>query len=206
MIDLLSFHAAALYGAAFINAALPGPGVALAASRTARSGVASGLRVSIGLLVGLMATMLCALAAMFGVLSLSPRLFEITRWTGIAVLVGLGVVALLPTRRPTGAPDGRRQTLGDFGAGLLVGVTNPNLLVFLLALLPQFVRSGPDDPVGVGLAVVAFLAGGVAGQIGAVVFGAASRRMAGGHARWLDFASSGALLGFAALAVTTPGY
>jgi len=213
MVEFASIHLGALCGAAFLNAAIPGPGFALAANRTARRGVPSGLKVSLGVVAGMMAAMFCALGAMLGVLHLSPLLFEITRWAGIVVLFGLAVVILLPglgrwVARPLGAGGpvvGSRVGAGDVVSGLLVGVTNPALVVFLLALLPQFVGSGSGAALRLGLGVSAFGAGAVVGMLCGVAFGLASVRLTGGKTRWLDFVAGGALLGVAGLALVTPG-
>lgn len=204
MNDLSSIHAAALYGAAFLNAAMPGPGFALAANRTARGGARSGLMVSLGVNLGMAAALICALFAMLGVLGLSRALFEVTRWAGIAVLAALGLAMLAPKRVASARPSPAPSRYGDVMAGTLVGITNPALFVFLLALLPQFVGTGPGAGLRVGLGGVVFLAGGVTGMLAAVAFGAASRRVGPDGARWLDLAAGTALLGFAALAISAP--
>ncbi len=202
--DLPFLHAAALHGAAFLNAAMPGPGFALAANRTTRRGVRSGLLVSLGVNLGMLAALICALCAMLGVLGLSRTLFDVTRWAGVVVLAALGLATLAPRRAGRARPVPPSAGYGDIVAGTLVGITNPALFVFLLALLPQFAGSGPGAALRVGLGGAAFLAGGVAGMLAAVAFGAASRRVGPDASRWLDLAAGTALLGFAALAVAAP--
>lgn len=83
----------------------------------------------------------------------------------------------------------------------MVGLSSPYNLVFLLALLPQFV------PTEIGLTTVvavvaAVLAGATVAQLGAVAVGLCSRGMFGGGARWLDRAGAICLIGFAATALT----
>jgi threonine/homoserine/homoserine lactone efflux protein len=79
-------------------------------------------------------------------------LFQTLRWAGIAYLCWLGVQSLrsavrgryaaLPSGEPVPgqAPAGWRQ-------GFLSNITNPNVLAFYLAVLPQFL--GPDTAVPV---------------------------------------------------------
>ena len=78
----------------------------------------------------------------------SQPVFEAIRWAGVAYLLWLGFTALRSAIRGTyeDASDvtGRGPLLG-FRDGVLCNVTNPKMLVFYLALLPQFV--GPAAPV-----------------------------------------------------------
>ena len=155
MADLASLHLVALYGAAFLNAAMPGPG-ALAVHRTARLGVPSGLRVSLGVVMGMFATLICALCAMLGVLTLSQTLFEVTRWAGIGVLVLLGPAMLLPRRGMPTAQPLRADASGSLVAGLLVGrhESDPHGVPARAAAAVR--RPGAGAPVRVVLGLVAY--------------------------------------------------
>ena len=72
--------------------------------------------------------------------------FTVIKWAGVAYLVYLAVRQWRSSTEPVGdgieVADGGRFTL--LLQGLLVNITNPKALVFLLAVLPQFVE--PDQP------------------------------------------------------------
>jgi threonine/homoserine/homoserine lactone efflux protein len=94
-------------------------------------------------------------AAATGLAALVVRvepLFEAIRWIGVAYLCWLGLQALRSAvrgRYPAPATDERLpgQALTGFRQGFLSNVTNPKVLAFYLAVLPQFL--GPDTPVPV---------------------------------------------------------
>ena len=93
-----------------------------------------------------------ATAAAFGLSALIVRvqpLFEAIKWAGVGYLAYLGVQA-----HPLGpaADEYRRSTRTDRGSqarglagwrqGFISNVTNPKVLVFYLAVLPQFLTPG----------------------------------------------------------------
>lgn len=76
--------------------------------------------------------------------------FLVIKWAGIAYLAYLAATALLAAVRGKYPPAQDRQRtrshsrLSGFRQGFLCNATNPKILVFYLALLPQFV--GPAAP------------------------------------------------------------
>lgn len=81
-------------------------------------------------------------------------LFEAIKWAGVAYLVYLGVQAIRSAIRGPYAPldAGGAQRAGGvaFGGwrqGFLSNITNPKVLVFYLAVLPQFMPPGAGIPV-----------------------------------------------------------
>ncbi|MGY1592900.1 LysE family translocator [Geodermatophilus sp. SYSU D00708] len=79
-------------------------------------------------------------------------LFQAIRWIGVAYLCWLGVQALrsavrgrYPALSAGEAPPG--QALAGWRQGFLSNTTNPKVLAFYLAVLPQFL--GPGTPVPV---------------------------------------------------------
>jgi threonine/homoserine/homoserine lactone efflux protein len=91
-----------------------------------------------------------AAAAGLGALVLRVEpLFEAIRWAGIAYLLVLGVQSLRSAIRGEYAPDAAAearpgQSLSGWRQGFLSNITNPKVLVFYLAVLPQFL--GRDAP------------------------------------------------------------
>jgi threonine/homoserine/homoserine lactone efflux protein len=90
-------------------------------------------------------------AAAFGLSALIVKvqpLFEAIKWAGVAYLAYLGVQAIRSARRGEYAPlDGADpartgQNVAGWRQGFLSNITNPKVLVFYLAVLPQFLTPG----------------------------------------------------------------
>ena len=90
-------------------------------------------------------------AAAFGLSALVMKvqpLFEAIKWAGVAYLAYLGVQAIRSARRGEYAPlDGddparTAQNVAGWRQGFLSNITNPKVLVFYLAVLPQFLTPG----------------------------------------------------------------
>ena len=72
-----------------------------------------------------------------------PAAFEAIRWVGVAYLLWLAVQTVRHTSKAAQMPAigaGRA-----FRAGLIVNLTNPKVILFVLAFVPQFVvpEAGP---------------------------------------------------------------
>ena len=91
----------------------------------------------------------CGLSAL--IVRVQP-LFEAIKWAGVAYLAYLGVQALRSARRgkyapldgddPTGPAKNRAQNVAGWRQGFISNITNPKVLVFYLAVLPQFLTPG----------------------------------------------------------------
>ena len=167
--------------------ATPGPDMLLIASRSAGQGKAAGFATLAGIQVG---TYCHALAAAFGLSQLFllvPLAYDIVRYAGAAYLLYLAwktVRAGAPAATPQ--PDAVRRTIGTmFWQGLLTNLLNPKMVLFVLALFPQFVQ-----PEAGSVALQIMLLATILNAIGIVVNGAvivaASRlgRLFTGGGRW----------------------
>ncbi|WP_104525575.1 LysE family translocator [Blastococcus atacamensis] len=138
-------------------------------------------------------------------------LFQAVRWAGIAYLAWLAVSALVSAARGSypaqadGAPVPGAARAG-WRQGFLSNITNPKVLVFYLAVLPQFL--GPGTPIGVLL--LYSLTHAVVGLVWLVLLVAGVARAR----RWLsrrpvrralDGLTGVALLGFSVRLVTERG-
>ena len=91
----------------------------------------------------------CGLSAL--IVRVQP-LFEAIKWAGVAYLAYLGVQALRSARRgeyapldgddPSGPGKNRAQNVAGWRQGFISNITNPKVLVFYLAVLPQFLTPG----------------------------------------------------------------
>jgi homoserine/homoserine lactone efflux protein len=137
-----------LYLAAWTLVALsPGPAVLFAMSQAARYGMRGATAGTAGLLLG---HFVCFLLVAFGLAALLASVtgaMTAIRIAGAIYLMYLG--ARMISSKPRGAAGlpvaAERKARGGIALqGLLVQLTNPKNLLFVLALLPQFIA--PDRP------------------------------------------------------------
>src|SRR5215217_1435721 len=128
--------------------AVPGPDTMLVVSR----GVGQGRVVAVATALGAVAAGLVQLPLLAGgVASLvrsSPLAFDLLRYAGAAFLVWLGLGLLLRRGRVEPAAAPRTTARAAFDEGLVSNLTNPNVLVFMLAFLPQFVDPAKGSVMG----------------------------------------------------------
>ena len=144
-------HLLAFTVTAFVLIAIPGPSVLFTVSRAITLGRAAGVATVAGNTVGAF-TQVVAVA--FGVGPLVERsvlLFTVLKLAGAAYLVFLGVQAIRHRQslaEALGAKIERKTSARIVVDGFTVGVTNPKVIVFFAAMLPQFVdRQAGNVPV-----------------------------------------------------------
>lgn len=128
--------------ACFAITATPGPDMLLIISRTLGQGRASGFATYIGIAVG---TYCHALAAAFGLSELflaAPMAYDIIRYTGAAYLLYLAFKTInsKPSSSPSPCDKQSYSTLQVFIQGLITNLLNPKVILFVLALFPQFIQ------------------------------------------------------------------
>jgi threonine/homoserine/homoserine lactone efflux protein len=71
----------------------------------------------------------------------SPLAFELLRWVGAAYLIWLGLRLVMRRRAEPGTvhPGAGTTAWAAFRQGVLSNLTNPTTILFMLAMLPQFV-------------------------------------------------------------------
>ena len=162
---------------AALLAVAPGPDTFLTLRASVVGGRRRGLFTAAGIstagaLQGLLAAM-----GLGAVLAASEPVFQTIRWAGVVYLTWLGVGALRAALRRDGSAwtvgSGRAQVRRRtaFRQGFVCNVTNPKVLAFNLAVLPQFVDRGAGHvPVQMLLlGLVAFAIGLVSDGVWAVV-------------------------------------
>lgn len=128
---------------AFTPAALalnltPGADMMFCLGQGLRGGPKAALAANVGIAAGGMVHVTIAGLGLGAVMATHPALFDVIRWLGVGYLLWLAVQAL----RSSGPnpPHGRRLTPARaFRDGLLVNLTNPKVILFTLAFIPQFV-------------------------------------------------------------------
>lgn len=137
---------------------VPGPDFAVVVKNTVAGGRARGFWTSAGVSSSNVVQGVAAAAGLGAVVTRSQPLFEAIRWAGIAYLLFLGVQAFRSAvigRYPSfeTRPAGRRAALAGWRQGFLSNITNPKVLVFYLAVLPQFLGSDTAFPALMALAL-----------------------------------------------------
>jgi threonine/homoserine/homoserine lactone efflux protein len=126
---------------------VPGPSVLFVISRGVALGRKAALLTVLGNEAGVMVQVLVVAAGLGAVLERSVLLFEAIRFVGAAYLVYLGVQAVRHRRELSTVLDATavRPSRHILREGFVVGVSNPKVIVFFTAVLPQFVNpaAGP---------------------------------------------------------------
>jgi homoserine/homoserine lactone efflux protein len=124
----------------------PGPNMSLIMASTLTSGLRAGLTTLAGTTTGLALLVGAAAAGMSSVMVFMSEWFDVIRWIGAVYLVYLGARQLwLLRRRITGAaPPSHRAGANLYLEGVLVSLSNPKVLLFLGAFLPQFIDPARD--------------------------------------------------------------
>lgn len=138
MIDPSTY--ALFVGTCVLLALTPGPNMSLIVANTLSGGLRAGLTTLAGSSTGLAISVTVAAAGMSSVMVLMAAWFDYVRWAGALYLIVLGVRQLWSWWRRDPAsiaiPPAATTT---YAHGLLVSLSNPKVLLFLGAFLPQFV-------------------------------------------------------------------
>ena len=196
----------ALFAAAAINAVVPGPGMVLAISRSAAAGSKAGAWITVGMLLATLLLILSTWAVMLGAVTLSDALFDNLGLAGIGVLAILAVVLLRAGPEPLTLPASiskwpRRLGFGDLLGGLATGLSSPVHLLFLLALLPQFVDLRVADATDMALVTFGILVITAVPMLGVTILAARSKRSMRLRPHWISRIGGVAMLGFVGFTV-----
>lgn len=189
---------AAFLATCVLLAVTPGPNMSLIIANTTAHGLRAGLVSLAG--TGTAMAFLVGVAAlgMTSVMRLMADWFDVVRWAGAVYLAWLGASQLYRvwrSREAAGAVIVPARGGRWYLQGVLVGLSNPKVLLFLGAFLPQFVTTtAPPEPQLALLAVI-FVVVLVAVDV-AYTFAIAGMRarLDSRHFRKLDVASGTLLL------------
>lgn len=189
---------------AFVPAALalnltPGVDMMFCLGQGLRAGPRQALAASAGISVGSMVHVALAGLGLGAAVTAVPWMFDVIRWVGVFYLLWLALGAIRgggARVKPIEMPATRA-----FRAGLLVNLTNPKVILFVLAFIPQFVNPAAGSMLGqfliygMVLAVGGFVINGVVG----VFAGGIGRRVTGSPrvARRLGWISGGIFVALA---------
>ena len=151
----------------------PGADMMFCLAQGLRGGPRPALAAAAGVSMGGMVNVTLAGLGLGALIASVPHLFDVIRWIGVAYLLVLAVKTLRrPLKLSDAAPIRVRRAFRD---GFIINLTNPKVIFFILAFIPQFVD--PARPVlpqflifgaviGVGGFIVNGLVGSFAGGLG----------------------------------------
>jgi len=186
---------------AFVPAALalnltPGADMMFCLGQGMRFGPKAAIAASAGISLGGMVHVTLAGLGLGAVVSALPWAFDVIRWIGVTYLLWLAVQTW---RSDATAQTAKVAPKSAFRSGLIVNLTNPKVILFVLAFVPQFVvpEAGPVLMQFMVLGLVLSLGGFLINALVGVFASGLGRRLTrGGRAlRWI---SSGIFVALAA--------
>jgi homoserine/homoserine lactone efflux protein len=138
---------------ALVVTLVPGPAFIVVLTTALRRGFKPGAYATAGIVIGDAVYFFLTAVGLGSLLATSFWTFTIIKWLGIAYLVYLGLRSLFfPSNGLIAADGGSVSGRSSFITALTVQLANPKLLLFLAALLPQFLDT--TRPVAPQLAVL----------------------------------------------------
>lgn len=132
-------------GVALVIALSPGPDTVVVLKNSLASGRRGGLGTSLGVVCAAAVQAVLAAAGLGLIIAQSQPLLQIVRWIGAAFLLWIELQSLRSAWRgdySAGQPGAGDASRRGFRQGFLVNITNPSVLMFYVAIFPQFMT--PD--------------------------------------------------------------
>lgn len=131
----------AFFAAAWIISLSPGPGALSCMAAGQRVGYRRALWNIFGLQLGVLLLVGICAAGLGALLAASQALFGAIKWGGVAYLIWLGVQQWRAAAIPMApsANDAAHARWGMVLKAFLINASNPKGIIFMLAVLPQFI-------------------------------------------------------------------
>jgi homoserine/homoserine lactone efflux protein len=160
----MSIQTVLLYFATWTLVALtPGPAVMYSMAQSTRHGFRSSLAGIAGIQLGNFVFFVCVALGLGAVLATANHVFAVLRFVGALYLLYLGCKIILGTFRHRSleagqppVPAARHRNI--FLQGLLIQLTNPKAILFVSALLPQFIDARRPAVPQLGILVLTTIA------------------------------------------------
>jgi threonine/homoserine/homoserine lactone efflux protein len=130
---------------AFVVIVIPGPSVLFTVGRALTLGRRGALLTVVGNSIGVYVQVVFVAFGLGAIVERSAAVYTVIKLAGAAYLVYLGVQAIRHRRRGTMDLATPREPVADLKVlreGVVVGVTNPKMIIFLTAAMPQFIDRG----------------------------------------------------------------
>jgi threonine/homoserine/homoserine lactone efflux protein len=137
--------------AVFLLSGTPGPNMLHVMTRSVAFGARRSVAAMAGCLTALVLVLAASAAGVSALLAAWPRVFDALRYAGVAYLIFLGIKAWRGAGSPIDVGEGVLPVTLSVGrmfrGGFVIAASNPKLLLFAAAFLPQFVdRASPQAP------------------------------------------------------------
>jgi threonine/homoserine/homoserine lactone efflux protein len=178
---------AAFLLAAWVLILTPGPDMLFVIGQTLAGGAGRGWAALLGIGTGALVHVALAVSGIAALLAASPALFDALRYAGAVYLLWLGFGALRAALRGGAEMRPAAPARRAFRDGLVTNLTNPKVVLFFLAFLPQFVDPG-RAPAWVQMALLGPLVPLMGVPFYGLLIAGAGRAAArlSAFARWLD--------------------
>lgn len=132
---------AALFGAMFFLAIVPGPSVFAVVARSIASGFTHGLVTVIGIVVGDFVFIILAVYGLWSVAETMGSLFVLVKYLGGAYLIWLGI-GLWSSKSKNVEVEGINELswLSNFLCGLFITLADPKAILFYASFFPAFLE------------------------------------------------------------------
>ncbi len=148
---------------------LPGPDILLVMAQSLTRGARAGIVLALGLCTGLIFHTTAVALGLAAVIKGSPAAFNAIKYAGIAYMLWLSYKAFAEKGGSGESAASKDDRTGLYKRGILMNLLNPKVILFFLALLPQFLRADAAHP-----ATDIFILGGVFIAQALVVFSTVS--------------------------------
>ncbi len=160
--------------AAIALVAIPGPNLIYIITRGLQQGRRAAVVSALGVEAGTLLHIVLATFWLSAIIASSPVLYDVVKYAGAGYLIWLGVSLI---RRKTGSAEERIEVRPAgmrtiFLHGLAINLLNPKVILFVMALLPQFVD--PDRGSTVGQMLMLGLVLVTVGTLGDMIYAFAS--------------------------------
>lgn len=130
--------------AALLISVTPGPGAVISMSTGLRYGYRAALAAILGLQAAILFQLLLVALGLGALIAASETAFDWIKLLGAAYLIWLGVQKWRAPVEGLGEVAAFSARRGLFVQGLMVNLTNPKAIIFIGALVPQFVDPARD--------------------------------------------------------------
>lgn len=152
---------------------MPGPDIFFVLTQGLTRGRRPALAVSVGLASGLLVHTAAAALGLSLIISRSPVFLQAIQYAGVAYLAYMGAKAFLGrNKQPDSTADQPDEVASDnrpagqmFRVGVTMNLLNPKVILFFLALFPQFLNPESLTPKG-----DIFLLGGIFSVVALLIF------------------------------------
>lgn len=136
-------HLVAFVVTAFVVIAIPGPSVLFTVGRALTLGRRGALVTVVGNSIGVYLQVVLVAFGLGAIVERSVAAYTVVKLAGAAYLIYLGVQAIRHRREHAASVEVAVTTRSAWRVlreGVLVGVTNPKMIIFLTAAMPQFIE------------------------------------------------------------------